>query len=821
LHNLPAQTTPFVGREDELADLARLLDQPDNRLVTIFAPGGMGKTRLAIEVAAAQAASYRHGVHFVPLAPLSDPEMVIPAIAEAVGFPFQSDRRSPKQQLLDYFREKQLLLVLDNFEHLPETVNLVSELLQTAPQVRILATSREQLRLSGETVFTLTGLEAPDLETDRETDYAAVRLFVQSARQLQPGFTPQATDWASIGQICRLIGGMPLGILLAAGWIEMLTPEEIAAEISHSLDFLESDLRDLPERQRSLRAMCEQTWTRLTEGEQDTFRRLSVFRGGFTRGAAQAVTGASLRTLTGLVKKSLLQQTSTGRYDLHEFLRQFSAEKLEADSQAREATQDAHRDYYLAFLQEREAALSGEQQQTALAEISAEIKNVRVGWDRAVEQGNIDQIEQSLQGLYRFYWMRSQFDEGLHAFRAAAEHLQIDPVPAESQPVLGRLLARRGAFDVRLSNFDSAKTLLQESLAGARQLNSQADIAFALNRLADLSLWQSDARRAKSLGQEALAISQAIEDQDEILWALLHLSESAQEMGNYIEADRLAQEGLALSRQRKDQIHIAYCLDRLGWISHLVRDHVSSRQYYEASLAIFRELGNLRGVGLALAGLMFPHWAEGGAGLAEAKSFSQKAEAIFREIGDRAGMVINLAIQSLIANDQGQYREARGKASQALALAKELPNQYSWINGLSSLGRAECGLGNFQAAREHLREALTAQYDNLRAIIHAAYLLAKEGAAANLEASFSHSKQAYAFQLLTLVLHEPSIGQIEKNLATPLLSQLEVELPPDVVAAAKVRGQAQDLQEAITELLEALAKPNWVPSAPTSPRFVD
>ncbi|MBZ0276485.1 MAG: protein kinase [Anaerolineae bacterium] len=364
--NLPVQTTPFVGREVELEELTRLLEDTDVRLVSIVASGGMGKSRLALAAAEKLIGEFVSGVFFVELAPLTDPDHIPAAIADAVGYPFQQGGRDPKQQILDYLSNKALLLVLDNFEHLSSGVGLVTDILKTAPHIHILVTSRERLNQTGETVYNLSGMDVPRSETPRDAQaYAAVKLFMQSARRVQPQFELTPDNAGYIVRICRLVEGIPLGILLAAGWISMLSPQEIAAETAQSFDFLETDLRDIPERQRSIRSVFDYSWNLMDGTEQDTFQRLAVFRGGFTRQAAQTVTGASLKTLTRLVNKSLLRRDpDTGRFGIHELLRQYAENQLEAAGEA-EAARDNHSAYYAGVLCQYEPALQGKPQVNA------------------------------------------------------------------------------------------------------------------------------------------------------------------------------------------------------------------------------------------------------------------------------------------------------------------------------------------------------------------------------------------------------------------------------------------------------------------------
>jgi predicted ATPase len=315
-----------VGRAEELAEIARLLADPNCRLLTLLGPGGIGKTRLAIE--AARQIQLRDGSHFVPLQPLTSPDFIVPAIVAALGLQF-TQGSDPREQLLDYLCPRSILLVLDNFEHLLRGLQLLPDILAAAPDIRLLVTSRERLSLREEWVLDVGGLRYPTNETDNHIDeFDAVQLFVQQARHAKADFTPTEALKPTIVRICRLLGGMPLGIELAASWLRALTCEAIAEEISRSLDILETSMHNVEPRHHTMRAAFKPTWQRLSEEERIAFTGLSVFRGGFTREAAQQVAGASLVTLTTLIDKSLLRINANGRYDMHELLRQYAADKL-------------------------------------------------------------------------------------------------------------------------------------------------------------------------------------------------------------------------------------------------------------------------------------------------------------------------------------------------------------------------------------------------------------------------------------------------------------------------------------------------------------
>jgi non-specific serine/threonine protein kinase len=426
-HNLPEQPTAFIGRETELIELLALLDTLSVRLVTILGPGGMGKTRLALETLARSKPSFKDGVCFVSLAPLADPTLIVQTIGEALHLPFSSGEPL-KNQLMDYLRDKQLLLDLDNFEHLIEGVGLIADLLQAAPGVKILVTSRERLNIQWETLFVIEGMDFPDWETPGDAaGYSAVRLFMQSARRGDPTFDLTADNVKYLARICRQVKGMPLGIVLAAAWVADLTLAEISAEIERNLDFLESDMRDLPERQRSIRAVFDYSWALLNEEERTTMKRLSVFRGSFTREAAQQIAGSSLRTLNVLVNKSLLLRDSIGRYQAHELLRQYAETRLAAAPDELAAIQQKHGTYYAEFLDQRWKPIRSARQIEVLAEIEREIDNVRAAWAAAIDHTLLSLMAKMSRVLWIFLDLRVRFDEAAASFQAAVDKLR--PLP--------------------------------------------------------------------------------------------------------------------------------------------------------------------------------------------------------------------------------------------------------------------------------------------------------------------------------------------------------------------------------------------------------
>ena len=378
--NLPVQATEFVGRTRELADLEAAIER--SRLVTVLAPGGAGKTRLAIQAAADLSADFGDGVFFADLAPLGDADDVPQAVAEAMGVTLGGDE-SQEDQLIGHLRGRELLLVMDNLEHLPDATALLSRVLAECAGTKILATSRIKLNVMGEAVFRLSGLDH-DWETLEEAyESAAVRLFVDTARRADAAFTLGDEELVPLGRILDMVAGLPLGIVLAASWVDVLSLAEIADEIASSMDFLESDGAGV-ERHRSMRAVFDYSWALLTPDERTTLATLSMFRGGFTRDAASEVAGASLRSLKTLETKSLIGfERDRGRYAVHELIREYAGEQLAGDDEQRAL--EAHAAYFARLADDASLEFfSGADQVAAIERLDADFQNLRAVLRRAV-----------------------------------------------------------------------------------------------------------------------------------------------------------------------------------------------------------------------------------------------------------------------------------------------------------------------------------------------------------------------------------------------------------------------------------------------------
>ena len=411
VQNLPSQLTTFVGRDLEIAELTNLLTDPNIRLLTLLGAGGIGKTSLAIQTSLSLVQNFADGTSFVNLATLSSSELLIPTIADALNLNF-SNEVAPKVQLLEFLSQKELLLILDNFEHLMAGAEVILGILEASPKCKILVTSRESLNFQGEYLYELSGLNYPQNVDDLLEDYDAIRLFVSSARRAKPNFS-LGEDRVYVAQICKLLQGLPLGIELAAAWLRLLSPEEIAKEITKSFDLLETSYKDLPERHRSLRAVFEYSWNMLAKKEQEALKRLAVFQGGFSKDAAQTVAGTSIQSLLVLVNKSLLRHEPSGRFISLMGVQQFSEQKLAEEATAYKTDlRKGHCEYFLSLAEEAEAELTSKDQEKWLRRLTAEQDNLRAALSWSVTQQEADMGLKLGGALWRFWYMRGHFIEG-------------------------------------------------------------------------------------------------------------------------------------------------------------------------------------------------------------------------------------------------------------------------------------------------------------------------------------------------------------------------------------------------------------------------
>jgi predicted ATPase len=586
---LPAEPTPFIGRQNELTEIKPHLFE--SRLLTLTGPGGIGKSRLALKTAEGISAAFEDGCYFVSLAPLRSTGDITQTIAEAVGFPIAT-QEDPQDQLIRYLRNKELLLVMDNFEHLLDGSEIVSKILRASPDVRVLATSREKLNLQSEMVINIGGMSLPDQTGVQDTqNYDAIDLFLQSATRVRPGFSPSDKELGLIGDICQIVEGMPLAIELAAAWLHILNVEEIAEELAKGLDILATEARDAPERHRSIRTVFDHSWSLLEPIEQEIFMRLSVFRGGFTRDAAQKVAGATLQQLAGLVNKSFLSHIpDSGRLQVHELLRQYAQEKLEESLEAMTSAQEAHGAYFAGFMQQRREDLKGHRQMFALAEIEADVENVRAAWRFYLEQKNAAQLWLFIYGLWHVHWIRWWNYPAIALFAEAARALD-DVEDKDILPLRALAMALQSYFMAWTGFTAEGYKLARESIEILRELDQPEALVFALDGLSINAYFIHRYKEEIEAIKEMCAIATKLDDKWLEAFTLFALSMGALVMEDFSEAKRLAEIDLKLYEEIGNVIESSTPLIVLGHAALAVGELEEARGHYLRCLKISQETG--------------------------------------------------------------------------------------------------------------------------------------------------------------------------------------------------------------------------------------
>jgi predicted ATPase/DNA-binding XRE family transcriptional regulator/uncharacterized protein HemY len=750
-HDLPIPPTPLVGREMELAALGRLLLDPQCRLLTLIGPGGIGKTRLAIEAGSRQHDLYRDGVRFVPLASLSASELMVPAIADALGLAFQGQIK-PRVQLLNYLRDRQMLLVLDNVEHLLDGVELFAEILECAPKINLLITSRERLNLHGEWTFEVQGLPVPPLDqTEQAAEYSAVALFVQSARRAQAGFELSAEEQSSAARICQLVEGMPLGIELAAAWVGLLSCQEVAREIESNIDFLAVTMRDVPERHRSLKATFDHSWRLLSDAERDVLSRLSIFHGGFDRAAAEQVAGATLPLLSSLVAKSLVRRAQEGRYDLHEVIRQYALARLAEGEARRVETCDHHSEYYLNLAAEYERKLKSASQQAAMRDMTVELDNMRAAWDWGIKRGQFESIGRTVRSFGWYFEVAGLIYDGIDQLGLLVQALHGTPRDAQMDRVLGSALVQQGLLCFRSGQFDLAQERYRDAIALLRSVNEQALLA------------------------DALIFS----------GTLTHLN------GDYLEAKRLIGEGLAYAQATNDSWFAAYGIYNLGHVDSLMGEYQMGYEQMQAGLKLWRELGDPHSISLGLNFLVETQIALGRH--EEATAAMRESIALSERTRNRWGLGTAYRYLGLATMAAGQYAEAQGHLQKSLEIFGGYFKGWDIAKTLIYLGEVALAAGDpceaqkkFRAA---LREATNAQSVplSLDALIGLARLQAQAG----------EVKQALVISAC-VVAHTASTQQTKVR-AECLQRELESRMSSQQIEAA----QAKSFETIVKEVWQA------------------
>ncbi len=694
-HNLPVQPTPFIGREREMALVQQLLEREDIRLLTLTGPGGSGKTRLSLQVAAELSDRFAGGVFFVNLAPLSDPDLVIPTIAQTLGLK-DMGIRSMLEQLQTFLQEKELLLLLDNFEQVVDAAPGLADLLAACPRLKLLVTSRQVLRLSAEHEFAVPPLSLPDPRHLPDlvalSQYEAVALFIARAQAVKPDFQVTNANAPAVAEICARLDGLPLAIELAAARIKLLPPQALLARLGQRLAFLTGGLRDAPARQQTLRNTIDWSYRLLDVQEQRFFRRLSVFVGGCTLEAVEAVCNAArdltidvLERASSLIDKSLLRQAEPEeepRFLMLETIREYGLEALKAAGEE-EMTRQAHARYYLSLAEKAESELHGPEQAMWFDRLEQEHDNLRASlhWLLEGEAGH-ERIEMALRlggALWWFWFVRGPRSEGWAELSRVLERSAGVAAPVRAKALLA------AGWLASLLRHPRAEGLCQESLALYRELGDKAGMANASLRLGVVALRKSQLAVLRSRSEESLALFKELGDKEYIGWSLSNLATAALFQGDYTKAHLLAEQSLALFRELGDRGAVMVVLLYLAKTLIYEGDATKAQAVLEKGLAISKQIGH-KGWEAQLKGMLGEVFLQQN-NISLARPLIEESLALSREMGHQDGTILSLSLLARLEAGQGNYATARALYEESLALSREW-EAYKWDTATSLEGLA-------------------------------------------------------------------------------------------------------------------------------------
>ena len=698
---LPRPSTPLIGREEELAELGQVLTHPAYRLITFSGPGGIGKTRLAMEVALAHQGAFEDGAVWVSLASVPSPDLIAPAIADAMGLTLHS-AGTVEEQLLHHLQARKLLLALDNFEHLLDGAELLSEILQQAPDLKILATSRVRVNLQEEWVWELWGLSLPkDSSEEALAQSGAVELFLKRARQANRDWTPARAEQPLVARICELVDGMPLGIELAAAWVRMLPLSDIVQEIENNLDFLQSSLRNVPARHRSLRAIFDHSWALLTEQERLVLCRLSVFRAGFSREAAEHVAGASLLLLTSLVDKSLMRRDPSSRYDLHEVVRQYAALHLAEMPQEVAATEERHGRYYLSWLRRYGPSLRSPTQAGTLAMLQAEINNLRHAWEWGVNQRQVELLSPAAGPFLYSYELKAWYYEGEELARRAAQVFEAALPGTPEGAIRSFFLAYQAWYLQRFGRFEEAYALIQQSLplfSPLPGLVAHACDPLIIRGFILMALGRT--KEAQEALRETLGLARELGD----VWSegasLMIGGQAEYAHGALQEADKSLQQALAVWRRAGDPNSIAFCLNVMATVALALGEAGRAEVYLQESLTLGQAHGNSWTIADTLK--LLGQAARMGGQLAKAQKLFREGADLFYESSNHLGAAQTYQYLGETLLAEGNLSGAQEAYSSALLAAQTVRATTLILDILLSLAIIRVRRGAVAAAVEWL-----------------------------------------------------------------------------------------------------------------------
>jgi predicted ATPase/DNA-binding SARP family transcriptional activator len=717
--DLPLPQTSFIGREEELAQISGMINDPNCRLLSLVGPGGIGKSRLALRCIIQCYHSFVDGSYFIPLEELASPDYLVHTIANCIHFGVDTlaTQLDAEYQLLDYLKNRSMLLVLDGFEHVIAGARLVSDITHQATAVKVLVTSRQRLNLQGEWVLPVIGLPVPSMKEPAESDQSnALHLFTERARQANLKFSLSEPERGSALHICQMVEGMPLAIELAAAWTEVLSLGEIEAGIQENLDFLSSSKADIEQKHHSLRAAIDGSWQILDQEHREAYCKVSVFKNGFDREAALEVARVNLSQLSSLLNRSLLSRDKSGRFTMHSLLRRYASEKLDKSRLTSEEVHYAHYHYYTEFLHRRETDLDGPNFLQIWQELDLELENIRTAVYWAVTHRDAREIRRIFNGLFSFYVVKG-WHEGRDTFR-----------------------------DIAL--------MRKESLLSQNNLDWVNDPIYACARAhqAFLMCNLSQIRESDELSTECLKALRDLGFMQELSECIHNLGVNASFRGEYEYAMEHLEEAINLGRESGNIIWYSYLL----WYGHtcfLLGEYDRGLESLQKCYELYEHKGILWGMAFAMSKMGL---AEDGLGdFHQSKQYHQQALAIFDKISNQAGKGYALSRMSMSAYFLEEYSQSINLAQEGYQIFLTLGHHWGVCTSLCRLGFGYIGMGKLQDAKSCFWDALQ-QSRKYQMIPLSLYALAGISAVKIL----SEGEHKSALELFRYVNHHPQIPEI-------------------------------------------------------------
>ncbi len=748
---LPADLTPFVGRAHERCQVAEIVAEQHCRLLTLLGLGGSGKTRLALQLARELQPGYEHGAAFLLLPPPTQADVdletnLVSAILSGLANP--SDKISLQlplaRKLNDILAQRQLLLILDNFDPYLEAAHVLPRLLQFAPRLQLLVTCRQSLAVEGEWCYEVPGLSLPDDTTPVEASDAA-NLFVSSGRRLRSDFTLATENAAAIIEICRVLGGHPLAIELAAGWLRVASPQEIAARLRQDVMRLSSNRQDIPERQRTIRAVVDWALLRLPEQQLQLMRKLSIFTADIDLRAATAITGATYADLTTLTDLSLIQRRGD-RYTLHPLVRQHAAEQLQAHDKEHESTQALLVDYYTGYISAHASELQGSEALAASRAIERELDHILLAWQLALSRQRFTALAQAQKGLFRYFRLVGPWSEGERVFRQAAAYLCLRDSETAADPELcAQLLLNQAFFLQKMGQYKQAlvansKAYTLSIIAENPNLQAQA------YQQEGVSLWGlSDFDAALTTLRRAVDLAERVQAWPVLAQSLRALGGIHIEQGDSSAADQVLRPAMRLSQAEGNKVLESQVLHDLGIVSHLQGGYSDAERFYVEAIAAKEQIGNRTTVAPMYNNLGIIYAAHGDFRGA-ARAFDRSL-AIKRRIGNELGVGTTYVNLGLIAHSLGEYDRAERYYDNCLTIQRQFSNVAVEAEALAYLGLLDYHRHSYDQAEAYCRQALSLIEQHALHTTHAFSLLFL-GHALAAQTRYAEAKVTYQQALL-------------------------------------------------------------------------